>query len=177
MQLDNSNINSNGHNEEESNEVTISPQLKINNLYGSDTEPSIPQKRIRKLIISRPKHDENDDRMTYHNVNIQMAIEFVLQRSKPIKEKIDSKELSDKFINDAIARNRTFLIAYNSFLQKLINGKQLTADFKNVQPKTFNKLEKFILDKMQNFHDMAKIQQDYHQKSKQISESFQKRIR
>jgi hypothetical protein len=45
-----------------------------------------------------------------------MAVEFVLSKSKLLKDKIEVDKLSDLFINQAVARNNTFLIAYNSFL-------------------------------------------------------------
>ena len=54
---------------------------------------------------------------------MQVAVEFVLAKSKTLRDKIEEEQLSDVFVMQAISRNATFIIAYNSYLQKLINNK------------------------------------------------------
>ena len=97
------------------------------------------------------------EKMEYFNIDMKMATEYVLTKSKQIKEFIDLENLSSTFVNEGLVNNKTFQIAYNSYLQKLCNMKLMNHQFKNMQVKTFNKLEKFFIERLKSYQDKVRL--------------------
>lgn len=85
-------------------------------------------------------------------------------------------QLNQYFVNQAITNNKTFSIVYNNFLQKLIAQKQINAEFKNVQKKTFEKLEQFFIDQITQHHQLLTMDHKYKQLSKNIKDQMDRRI-
>ena len=72
------------------------------------------------------------------------------------------------FLKEKIIENKHFSLAYDSFLQKLINRKLLNAEFKGVTKKTLAKLEKFFIERIDKCIESNKIHQEYNDKAKYI---------
>lgn len=49
--------------------------------------------------------------------------------------------------------------------------------FKNMQVKTFNKLEKFFMERLKSYQDKIKLHYQYKEQSEEIKNSFKRRMR
>jgi hypothetical protein len=48
------------------------------------------------------------DKMEYFNIDMKAATEYVISKSKTLKEYIDLESLTSNFINEGIVNNKTF---------------------------------------------------------------------
>ena len=68
------------------------------------------------------------------------------------------------------------MLSFDSFLQKLANTKELHHEFKLVQPDTFAKMEKFVLNQLDKYLNNLNMNHDYNVKSKLLRENLSKKI-
>ncbi|EAS02281.2 hypothetical protein TTHERM_00623010 (macronuclear) [Tetrahymena thermophila SB210] len=158
-------------------ENTITNQSgKNNSKQGNGMSSSLSKSYNRQSSLSNHVQEEIKVQKEYVTIDMEYAIQFVLTKSKALKDKIEGEGIMQAFINQHIVKNKFFQISYNSFLQNLINHKVLNPDFKNVSKKMFEKLEKFFFDRLQKCQDTVSIQQNYVKKSKSVYSAIEKRI-
>ncbi|KAL4439087.1 hypothetical protein ABPG74_008862 [Tetrahymena malaccensis] len=156
--------------------TTTDQNGKYNNKQGNGMSSSLSKSYNRQSSQSNHVQEEIKVQKEYANIDMEYAIQFVLTKSKALKDKIEAEGIMQAFINQHIVKNKFFQISYNSFLQNLISHKVLSADFKNVSKKMFEKLEKFFFDRLQKCQDTVSIQQNYVKKSKSVYSAIDKRI-
>jgi len=99
---------------------------------------------------------------------MDMAINYVLSKSRAMKDKIESENIPFTFVDEHIRNSKHFNISYNSFLQKMVNKREINAEFKNVSKKTLEKLEAFFIDRIDRCMESQRVHQAYLDKSKYI---------
>ncbi|KAL4449317.1 hypothetical protein ABPG74_015699 [Tetrahymena malaccensis] len=112
----------------------------------------------------------------YVNIDMEHAIQFVMTKSKAIREKIEDENISVELINKAVLQSRAFKIHYNMFLQKQVGLKILNPEFKNVSKKMFEKLEKFFINQIEKERESKELQRNYKTQSQNVQNLLQSRM-
>ncbi|KAL4498631.1 hypothetical protein ABPG72_019749 [Tetrahymena utriculariae] len=112
----------------------------------------------------------------YVNIDMEHAIQFVMTKSKAIREKIEDENISVEMIKKAVMQSRTFKIHYNMFLQKQVGLKILNPEFKNVSKKMFEKLEKFFISQIEKEKKCKELQKNYKTQSQNVQNLLQSRM-
>lgn len=109
---------------------------------------------------NQPKEDAEfkSNAGEYFNINMELAISLVFQKSKPLREKIDKEGITNQFLKQNIYNSQHFILTYNSLLQKLMNKKLLNPDLKTVKPKVMKKLETFVMERIDRCNEFINAQ-------------------
>ncbi|EAR97269.2 hypothetical protein TTHERM_00334460 (macronuclear) [Tetrahymena thermophila SB210] len=119
---------------------------------------------------------ELNQKSQYVNIDMEYAIQFVMTKSKTIREKIEDENISLDSINKAVLQSRAFKIHYNMFLQKQVGLKILNPEFKNVSKKMFEKLEKFFISQLEKEKENKELQKNYKTQSQNVQNLLQSRM-
>ncbi|KRX01179.1 hypothetical protein PPERSA_03683 [Pseudocohnilembus persalinus] len=113
----------------------------------------------------------------FFNIDIEKAVEFFVTKGRNLRDKIEQEEIPMEVIQQLIWDNKVFKIQYNHLLQKMCQQKQINAEFKNMQKKPFEKIEKFFIKKLDENLMKKAMDLEIKQKCKIARENIRLQIR
>ena len=95
-----------------------------------------------------------------------------MSKSKRLRDKIEKENISESYLAKTIWQSKPFKIEYSMFLLQQVHLKVISAEFKNLNKKAFDKLENFFIASIDRARHKEILHGDYLRHSNSVQSLF-----
>ncbi|CAD8047795.1 unnamed protein product [Paramecium primaurelia] len=132
--------------------------IKRTSLKQSSMRPQKPQPQLQL---------ESNDPIDMNN-----ALNLILNKSKTIKEEFEQLQLTNTLINKYIKNDKHFHFSFQAFLDNLVSQGKLAQTLTNIQKPVLQRIEQFTINHVKKCLQKNQISQQYEEKARHVDLLF-----